>query len=206
MKKIVVFDLGNVLARFNEIELTAACVRDPLMREPIRHAVFYRPYWDRLDDGTLSDEEFKNEVRHRLPPALQMLGCEVFDNWVENMPPVNGMRELVHDLKNAGVPLYLISNISRGFVERYPHVPWLAELLSLFDGLLFSGPLHMVKPDRAIFEHLLETYALNAEECLFVDDSPVNIDGAKAAGIDGYLFDGDALKLRRFLHKEAQLI
>lgn len=206
MKKIVVFDLGNVLARFNEIELTAACVRDPLMREPIRHAVFYRPYWDRLDDGTLSDVEFKNEVSHRLPPELQALGCEVFDNWVENMPPINGMRELVRDLKNAGVPLYLISNISRGFVERYPSVPWLAELLSLFDGLLFSGPLHMVKPDRGIFEHLLKTYNLCAEDCLFIDDSAINIAGAKAVGIDGYLFDGDASKLRLFLKKEAQCL
>ena len=106
MKQYIIFDLGNVLARFDEIELVAACVRDPLQREPIRHAVFYRPYWDRLDDGTLTDEAFKAEIRQRLPEELQELGCTVFDNWVENMPPINGMRELVRDLKAAGVTIH----------------------------------------------------------------------------------------------------
>ncbi len=206
MKEIVIFDLGNVLARFNDIELTAACVRNPLLRDPIRHAVFYRPYWDRLDDGTLTDEGFKAEIRKRLPEELQELGCTVFDNWVENMPPITGMRELVRDLKAAGVPLYLISNISVGFVERYPHVAWLKETLDEFDGLVFSGPVHMVKPERGIYEHLLQTFGLRAEDCLFIDDSPVNIAGAKAAGIDGYLFDGDAAALRHFLQAEVQVL
>ena len=202
MKKVVIFDLGNVLARFNEIELTAACIRDPLLREPIRHAVFHRPYWDELDNGTLTDEQFKQKIRDRLPAELHSAGCDVFDNWVENMPPINGMRELVRELKEAGVPLYLISNISKGFVERYPHVAWLADILAQFDGLVFSGPLHAVKPDRVIFEHVLQQYDLLAEDCVFIDDSQLNLDGAKAVGIDGYLFDGDVDRLREFLRKE----
>lgn len=205
MKRYLIFDLGNVLARFDHIELTAACVRDPLKREAIRHAVFYRPYWDRLDDGTLTDEAFKQEIRDRLPDELQELGCAVFDNWVENMPPIDGMRELVGDLKAAGIPLYLISNISIGFVDRYPHVPWLRDLLALFDGLVFSGPVHMVKPNREIFEHLLRTFDLQAEDGLFIDDSPLNVAGAKAVGIDGYVFDGDADRLRHYLHEEIGL-
>ena len=53
----------------------------------------------------------------------------------------------------------------------------------------------MVKPNKEIFEHLLGKYNLNADECLFIDDSEKNIEGAKALGINGYLFDGNAVKL-----------
>ena len=57
----------------------------------------------------------------------------------------------------------------------------------------------MVKPNSNIFEHLMKSFKLKANECLFIDDSQKNIDGAKKVGIDGYLFDGDAKKLRNYL-------
>ena len=73
------------------------------------------------------------------------------------------------------------------------------ELFSLFDGLVFSGPIGMIKPSREIFEHLLEKYSLDAKECIFIDDSELNINGAKAAGLNTYRFDGNADKLREYL-------
>ena len=46
----------------------------------------------------------------------------------------------------------------------------------------------------------LSAYQLKAEECLFIDDRQINIDGGKALGIQGYLFDGNAEKLREFIN------
>ena len=108
------------------------------------------------------------------------------------------MKELIFDLKKSGKKLYLLSNISCGFAESYRDTKWIAEILDLFDGLVFSGPIGIVKPSAEIFEHLLCKYDLKAEECLFIDDSQKNINGAMAAGINGYLFDGDAQKLRKY--------
>ncbi|MBQ9964453.1 MAG: HAD family phosphatase [Clostridia bacterium] len=201
MTKQYIFDLGNVLARFDPYALTAACIKDEQIVQPVCDTVFDRPYWDLLDNGTLSDREFKMILRHRLPKEWQEMGCRVFDEWVQNMPPIAGMEQLVADLKASGVGLYLISNISIGFSETYHQIPWLNDLLSLFDGLVFSGPLQTVKPHAEIFEYLLHTYQLDPKECLFIDDSPLNINGAAAVGIPGYLFDGDAKKLRTFLKK-----
>ena len=54
----------------------------------------------------------------------------------------------------------------------------------------------MVKPSAEIFRHLLQTYGLRAEDCVFIDDSPINVAGARAVGIEAILFDGDAQALR----------
>ena len=47
---------------------------------------------------------------------------------------------------------------------------------------------------------LLNTYDLNPAECIFVDDSKLNTEGARSAGIESYLFDGDSEKLRDYLN------
>ncbi|MBO5363850.1 MAG: HAD family phosphatase [Clostridia bacterium] len=194
-----IFDFGNVLANFYEEMLTEPYVPDAKLRKTISEVVFDRAYWDRLDDGSITDEEVRTEIRRRLPEEHWELGCLVYDSWVKTLTPVPGMEKLVFDLKKAGKKLYLLSNISIGFAESYREVPWLEKLLGCFDGVVFSGMIAMVKPNREIFTYLLDTYSLKPEECLFVDDRKENLQGAETAGIRGYLFQGDAEKLRKYL-------
>ena len=199
MYKNIIFDFGNVLAEFHPEKLTRACVSDEQSIKPIIDVVFDRIYWDRLDEGIITDDEVKKEMSERLPASLHEYAFSVYDNWVKNLIPIKGMSELVKDLKVAGKNIYLISNISIGFTKSYHSVPWITELFANFDGLIFSGLLHLTKPGKEIFEHLLTNYCLDKTECIFIDDSKINIKGAKTAGISGYLFDGDSKKLRDFL-------
>lgn len=197
--KNYIFDLGNVLVQFDPIALTAPYVQDPDTRELISQTAFDRLYWDRLDLGTITDEELKAACHTRLPRNLHGLCDNAYDHWVENLTPFPGMQELLLDVKAAGNRIFLLSNISIGFTEQYRQVPMLRELLSHFDGLVFSGPLGIVKPSKEIFLHLLETYGLQPEETIFIDDSAKNVAGAQAVGIHGYHFDGDTAKLRNYL-------
>lgn len=202
MKPVIqnyVFDLGNVLVRFDPMALTAPYVQDLETRKLISQTAFDRLYWDRLDLGTITDEELKEACHTRLPENLHTLCDKAYDHWVENLTLLPGMRELLLDVKAAGHRVFLLSNISIGFTQQYQHVPMLRELLSHFEGLVFSGPLGIAKPSKEIFLHLLETYDLLPEETLFIDDSAKNVAGAQAVGIHGYLFDGDAAKLRNCL-------
>lgn len=196
MIKNVIFDFGNVLGRYVPEEMTAAIVSDPTAAAVICPVVFDRLYWDKLDYGGITDEELKAGFCSRLPQEYHADACRIYDRWHTLMPPVPGMQKLVADIKAAGGRLYLLSNISIGFAEQYHEVEWIRELFSLFDGLVFSGPIGMAKPDPAIFEHLLTHYGLRAEECVFIDDAPRNITACEAVGIRGILFDGDAANLR----------
>lgn len=199
MIKNYIFDFGNVLSQFYPDKLTAPFVSDEKELKIISDVVFDRLYWDRLDDGSITDDKVKLCIKSRLPKELGEVGCKVYDNWINTMIPVPNMKELVLDIKNSGKNLYLLSNISIGFANGYKNVKWLKELLEYFDGLIFSAEVNLVKPNREIFEYLLKKFSLKPEECLFIDDSEKNIMGAKSAGISGYLFNGDAQKLRNYL-------
>ncbi len=202
MIKNYIFDFGQVLVHFLPMQMTAAyIVADPADCKQVCDVIFDRLYWDKLDDGTITDEELKAAACARLPQRLQQVACRVYDGWVAQLPFIEGMPQLVGELKAAGGKLYLLSNISEGFTRQYKQVPRLVELFSLFDGLVFSGPLGITKPGKEIFNHLLSTYGLQAEECIFIDDAPRNIAGAEAVGIKGYLFDGDAQRLKNTLLK-----
>lgn len=194
-----IFDFGNVLSEFYPDKLTAPFVEDKESAGIISSVVFDRIYWDKLDAGTITDDEVKADIVKRLPKNLGSIACKVYDNWINTMTPVPGMYELICDIKKNGKKLYLISNISVGFANGYCKVKWIKELLDLFDGLVLSGTIGMTKPNKEIFEYLLVKYNLKAEECLFIDDSEKNVKCAETVGISAYLFDGEAEKLRKFI-------
>ena len=199
MIKNYIFDFGNVLGQFYPEQFVSKYISDEETVKLVSDMVFDRIYWDRLDEGTITDEEVKNLFCARLSDDLEEVACKIYDNWVNDLIPVPGMEKLIRDLHKSGKKLYLLSNICKTFSENYHKVEWLRELFNCFDGLVFSGEIGLVKPDADIFEHLLEKYGLNPEECLFTDDRDLNIEGAKNVGIKGYLFDGDAEKLREYL-------
>ncbi len=199
MIKNYIFDFGWVLARFDPDYMTSRYIKDKADCLLAKEVIFDRLYWDRLDDGTITDNEVKEKIKSRLPKHLWENACKAYDNWLYNLPFIDGMVELVRELKQNDARLFILSNISKNFAENYKNVPALKELFSHFDGLVFSGPLSIVKPSAEIFEYLLSTYNLDRKETVFIDDSEKNVKGAESVGIKGILFDGDAQNLRKKL-------
>lgn len=195
MIKNIVFDFGQVLVRFDPAYIVSMHTSDPAVAEMLRAVVFDLAYWNKLDAGEVSDEEAIAEFRRRLPEELRDLGEQVFRSWIDHLPPIPPMWELVEKLSARDVPLYLLSNISIAFAARADEFP----ILKKFRRCVFSGPCHLAKPDPAIFRHLLTECNIRAEETLFIDDSAKNIAGAESVGIRGYLFDGDAARLTAYL-------
>lgn len=195
-----IFDFGQVLISFDPYYMTKAYIEDENDCLLSMDVIFDRVYWDRLDMGTITDDEVKEGICSRLPNRLHEKAMAVYDNWMFHLPFIDGMKEVIVSLKEKGKKLYLLSNISIGFSEKYYKVPEIAKLLSLFDGLVFSGPIGLIKPSKDIFNHILSVYSLKAKESIFIDDNEKNIEGAKSVGIEGYLFDGDATKLLEYIN------
>ena len=82
----------------------------------------------------------------------------------------------VKDCKQAGHSLYILSNWDPAsftlIQEEYP------DFFNLFDGIVISGDIGLVKPEPAIFEYILKKYDLDPLETLFIDDQPENVDAA----------------------------
>ena len=195
MIKNVVFDFGQVLVRFEPAYIVSRHTSDPQTAKLLEDVVFDRVYWNKLDAGEVSDDEAVTAFRTRLPSCVSDLGEEVFRSWIDHIPPIEAMQTLVADLDARGVPLYLLSNISVHFAERADEFP----VLKHFKKCIFSGLCRMTKPDTGIYRHLLSECGIRPEETLFIDDSPQNVEGARAVGIHAYLFDGNVAALRAYL-------
>ena len=194
--KNVVFDFGNVLIKFSPKRMVAKYAQTQEDAELLQTVVFDRLYWDKLDSGDITDAEVVADCRRRLPDRLGDAAEQAYYNWIYNIPEIAGMRDVVISLKDRGIKLYLLSNISTYFAEHKDEI----SLLKLFDGLVLSGTIKKVKPSAAIFEHLCDTYGIEPEQSLFVDDMKANVDGAIAVGFNAYQFDGDVERFTEYLN------
>ena len=196
MIKNLVFDFGNVLVRYEPEYMVSQYVSDPDDKRLLAEVLFDRLYWDALDEGTITDEEVVRFSCERLPERLHSVCREIYYNWGRHLPEMPGMWELVRRVKREyGMRIYLLSNIGSLFAS-FEH------LFPIFDEMedrIFSALVGHVKPNRDMFEYLIERTGIDPSETLFIDDARRNIDGASAVGIKGYLFDGDAGRLSDYL-------
>ena len=196
MIRNLIFDFGRVLVQFEPDDILSSYIPDPADRATVAPAAFDRRYWNRFDDGTMTEEEAVAMIAPTLPARLREPMTRALLGWFRHLPPVDGMEEMIGRLKaEFGVPTYLLSNISRKFTEHTDLFPVLRKM----DGCVFSGMIGLVKPSREIFAYTCEKFGLKPEECIFIDDSPRNVAGAEAFGIRGYCFDGDVQKLEACL-------
>ena len=95
-----------------------------------------------------------------------------------------GTHKMLEALKAAGKEVYLLSNAQRIFTEYEMHV---LDIAKYFDGILISSDYKTRKPDKRFFDILIEKYAINPEETLFIgNDSHTDIKGAQTAGFSTY--------------------
>jgi 2-haloacid dehalogenase len=176
----VVFDVGNVLLRWDPRNLYRKLFDDEQRMEWFLAHVCTSDWNLEQDRGRAWDEAVALLVaRHPdHEPAIRAF----HERWHET---VSGVFEenvaLLKRLQEAGVPTYCITNFSAPkFREAQERFPFLASFL----GTVVSGDERLVKPDPAIYRLLLDRYGLVAEECVFIDDSPANVAGARAVGMD----------------------
>lgn len=196
MIKNLIFDFGNVVVRFDPDYMTGQVTKEEGEFETLRDVVFNPKTFEQTDKGEITAEQHKAIVCADLPEHLHKKACEILDTWYLNLPFWPGMERLLNDAKKAGYKLYLLSNINIQFSENRAKV----DKLKLFDGIGLSSEIKHVKPEPVIYNTLLERNNLKPNECIFIDDRQINVDGGEAVGIKGYLFDGDAEKLRDYIN------
>ena len=196
MIRNIVFDMGNVLIKFNPSQIVEELGLDSKEDEKLLlNTIFHTGEWHLTDLGVMSELDLWNSVSQKLPKHLLSYAHDIILDWDRNLVPVPGMEEVVRMCKERGYNVYLLSNASLRQPSYFPRIP----VSQYFDGTVVSAVLGICKPDRRIYEYLLFKYGLKAEECIFIDDLPANIEAAKAVGINGILFDGDAQNLKNNL-------
>ena len=192
MIKNILFDMGQVLIRFDQQYFIHRFGIEGEVVSLLMREVYLSVEWVQMDRGTLCEEEAFRKIAPRLPQRLHETAMKLICMWDRPILEVDGMYELAEELKALGYGIYLLSNASIRQHEYWPRIP----ASKFFDGKLISADVHKIKPQPEIYRLCLEKFGLQAEECFFIDDAPANIEGALCCGIAGAVFHGDAKLLR----------
>ena len=185
MTKNVVFDIGGVLIGFRWKEMMMDHGLSGEEADSFARRVFDDPLWLEFDYGNIPYEEVRERYVRLLPDLEEPI--RYFLGHPELMPvPRPAVWEKGHALKQAGYRIYLLSNYSDVFLQA--HVGG-APFWKDVDGEIISCRVHVIKPDSAIYRCLLDRYQLKPEECVFLDDREVNVEGARKLGMKGVRVD-----------------
>lgn len=186
----VIFDIGNVLLKWDMAPLIEALAETPEHARHVRKNVI-TPDWNVQMDAGKTWGEGCAELAAEHPEYADLI--HAFNaRWEETVHgPVEGTTDIVETLHAREVPLYALTNFSsEKFAITRPKFP----VFERFRDILVSGDEFLLKPDPAIYGLLLDRNGLNAQSCVFIDDSPKNVDGARAVGMQAVHFtDAPAL-------------
>ena len=186
MIKNIIFDMGNVLMRFDPMALASHFASSQEDQKLLCEHVFSGPEWYALDAGSIDEEDALSSILSMMPSRLHAAAEEAFRNWDRYFGPIQETNDYARSLKERGYKLYLLSNAGVRFARYRTRIP----VYDCFDGVIVSAYVRQVKPDRAIYETLFSTYELEPAECFFIDDNEHNVAAALACGMQGLVFTG----------------
>jgi putative hydrolase of the HAD superfamily len=184
MVKTIVFDFGNVIGYFDYgLTTRRLAPHSRLSADDIRRIVYGGDLEDAYESGRINSAEFLRRVREVC--GLTCDDAALADAYVDMFWPNEEVCALVPRLRPR-YKLLLGSNTtelhSRHFVRQF------ADTLRHFDGLVLSHEVGARKPRPEFFRHAERLAACPAEECLFIDDLPANVAGARAVGWQGIVY------------------
>ena len=200
MEKIknIVFDLGGVVF-----------ARDPRKFEPEFIKFFsyillpkMPEFWEEYDRGVVTyDEVIESLAEYNC--CDRELAASNLHRSILTQEAIPATKALIESLKAAGYNLYVLSNMSKEFIEFLRE----QEVYQNFDGEVVSCEEHIVKPDPVIYRTLTTRYDLDPAETIFIDDRKENIEAAIAEGWHGYHFNArnpeeSCLELREMFSRE----
>jgi 2-haloacid dehalogenase len=180
----VVFDLGGVLVDWDPRHLYRDLIDDAAEMERFLAEVCTLE-WHRHHDVGRPFAEGVAELVARHPEHRDLIEAweHRFDEmFVGDLPETV---EVLADVVALGDPVYALTNWS---VDGWPAAVERFEFLAWFDGIIVSGLEEVAKPDREIYDLLVQRHGLDRARTVFIDDWDRNVDGARAAGLQAIQF------------------
>jgi len=184
----VVFDVGGVLLEWDPASIIAKLYPDPATQAVIRKQMFEHADWHEFDRGTLSYagaiEHFAKTTGRSTEETRTLIHATR-----ESLRPIAGTVHMVEKLAAAGVHLYLLSNMP---VSTFDYLVQQHKFFSHFKHLVISGAILVIKPEPAIYKHLVDQTGIVPAESVFIDDLLKNVVAARECGFQAIQFRDSA--------------
>jgi len=180
----VVFDAGGVLLEWNPPRVIAQMYPDPQVQAQIREFIFEHPDWHEFDRGTLTAESAATHFS-KLSGRSEDEVRNLLRATAESLLPIDGTIRLLKELAAAQVNLYLLSNMP---LSTFEILSKRHAFFSHFKQLVISGAILLLKPEPAIYKHLVEVTGIVPAESVFIDDLQRNVIAARESGLHAIQF------------------
>ena len=174
----VIFDIGGVLVDFGRQHFFEQFGHSPEMCMRLYESTVRSPYWKEFDLGLIADEEVIDLFAGYAP--------ELESEIREAMKCVHGVvRRMdaaipwIRKIKESGRRTLYLSNYSMKVARDNADA---MDFLPFLDGGLLSCDYHVIKPDPAFYQILIDKYDLDPEKCVFLDDLEDDIAAAEQLG------------------------
>jgi 2-haloacid dehalogenase len=180
----IVFDVGKVLVHYDPELAYAEIIADPAERAAFLKEVCSGE-WNVEQDRGRTWEEAETEAITRHPDKEELIRA-FRRRWHMMVPHAyEDTVAVLRDLLGRGCDVTLLTNFAADtFREAQERFAFLTECR----GATVSGEIRLLKPDPAIYAHHTKAFGLEPSATLFFDDSPKNVEGARAAGWRAELF------------------
>jgi len=188
----VIFDLGGVLIDWDPRHLYRKLFAGDDAAMEAFLATVCTNEWNRAQDAGRSCAEATRLLQAQHPDRAELIAAYYarFDEMMRG--PIEGSVAILAELRARGTPLYALTNFS---AETYRPAFRRFEFLSWFDGVVVSGEVGALKPERRIFEILCRRYRIDPARAVFIDDVAANAEGARQFGMHAIVFAGpDSLR------------
>lgn len=139
--------------------------------------------FDKHDLDEIKEHELLAHLAELVGRDPSIVRKEIDSNFKLNVPLV----DFIKQLKQKGYKIVLLSNANHSFFDRYVFVRH-PDFKNLFDDIVISSRIKMIKPNPEIFYHALSNNKVKAEEVIFIDDTERHVLAAKGIGIDAIVY------------------
>lgn len=179
MVTAVIFDCFGVLIGDGlEILCQKLEKQDPDLRQFVSDMIH------QSNRGYTDPEESNSRIAERLGISVEAFRDQINNGEVRNEQVLALVREVRQTYKMA-----LLSNIGKGSLKRRFSD---SELAELFDVVVPSAEVGMMKPDHEIYEYTARQLGVVPEECVFIDDRENYVTAAREVGMQGIVFTSAA--------------
>lgn len=182
--KAVVFDLGNVLVKYDWEGFLKSFGFDEETYRKAASAMFLNKAWTQGDEGIYNEETWLQAFIANAPECEAEIRS-VYETLGGCISRFDYTMDLIQHFRNEGYQVYYLSNYSE-YLRKAS-----ADSLSFieeFDGGVFSYEEKCLKPDEKIYKILLERYKIHPADALFLDDRAENVEAAKRLGMGGIVW------------------
>jgi putative hydrolase of the HAD superfamily len=177
MSRVFLFDVGNVIKYPFDFEKFYTLLN--VKEDYDNFMIFFRRTCSLAESGKISDEDFFNGIINEFNLNISLEEIKNYYNQSNGKYNLEAL-DMLERIRNNGYGVYILSNLKEIDYDNF-----IRDIdKKYYDKFYSSYVIGHNKPDKEIYEYVINDIGVKPGDILFFDDNPANVEGAKELGID----------------------